>query len=134
MGKTESIFAAALLAAIAIAVVWVMVTGGAKTGSHKTADREHQIPGEEIVDVELGSPLIAFTGDEKVDLCTCYEQAYAYGNSPRSIDSIEYRGGYSACTQRLGIAGADAWTWGWANGEEAPGTRRSCRSYLASRR
>ena len=128
MGKTESIFAGILVVAIVLAVVLVLFRndGGASPIG----------PGG---DSYAGSPTsssgyVAFTGNDEQDLCTCYEQAYAYGNSPRSIESLEYKGGFSACSQRLGRDGGNAWTWGWANGQQAPSTPRTCRGYYATLR
>lgn len=125
MGRTESLFAGILLVTLLIAVLMVVFRADAvSTASVQTATAEEE--------AEIGSPMVAFTGDREGDLCLCYEQAYAFGNSARTIESVAYRGGFATCTRRLGRDGANAWTWGWANGAKAPGTPKTCRGYYAA--
>ncbi|MEM6648728.1 MAG: hypothetical protein AAF603_00595 [Pseudomonadota bacterium] len=125
MGRTESLFAGVLLILLAIAVLMVMF---------KSDARPVTSPTNLSTEIDIGSPFVSFTGNREDDICVCYEQAYAFGNSARGLQSIEYRGGFSACTERLGQEGSNAWTWGWANGEQAPGTPRSCRGYYTAAR
>ncbi|WOI53509.1 hypothetical protein [Parvularcula sp. LCG005] len=127
MGKTESLFAGILLMAVALAVLMVVFKDD---GSSRPVDPSGGFAGTP----SASSGGIVFTGNRDQDICTCYEQAYFYGDSPRSIESIEYKGGFSACTQRLGRDGSNAWTWGWANGQQAPSTPNTCRGYFNSLR
>ncbi|MGV6820033.1 MAG: hypothetical protein ACWA5T_05990 [Parvularcula sp.] len=124
MGKTESIFAGILLAAVGAAVLLVVFRGGGgilPDGGNSWSGSNAEVFG-------------GFTGEERNDLCTCYEQAYSYGTGNLSIESLEYRGGFAECSRRLGKEGGRAWTDGWANGERAPGTPRTCRAWFADRR
>lgn len=125
MGRTESIFATVLLAAVIIAVLAVTVRGAQDPIS--MADPYGDEP-------EMGTAFVAFSGNATEDLCMCYEQAYAYGSSQRNINSVEYLGGFQSCSSRLGPDGGDAWSWGWMNGSQALGGPRSCRGYFSQMR
>lgn len=128
MGRTESIFAGILLAAVIVAVLVVVLKNDAKPVD----------PSETFnnTEAEIGTPAVRFTGVDSEDLCICYEQAYAYGakKGKSGITSDVYRGGYQACASRLPAEGGNAWTWGWANGMNGPGTPKSCRGYYAQKR
>lgn len=123
MGKTESLFAGVLIAAVVVAIALVVFRGD---GIGQDAPPRHPIGGgaEQI--------LSGFSGEDRDDLCTCYEQAYGYAMTGLGNQSLEYKGGFTECSRRLGIEGRRAWTDGWANGERAPSSPRSCRSWLAS--
>jgi hypothetical protein len=125
MGRTESLFAAVLLAAVVLAVVFVAMRSGPKPVGFDDPFAEEPL---------RGTALVSFTGNAAKDICTCYEQAYAYARNARSVESTEYRGGFSACAERLGPDGGNAWTIGWANGAQAPGTPKTCRGYYATLR
>ncbi len=125
MGRTESAFAGILLLAIIAAVTVVVMRSG--TRAPVVAD----VPEQTAI---LGTGLVSFTGNADKDLCTCYEQAFAYGKKAGNIESVEYRGGFAACSNMLGADGGNAWTWGWANGQQAPGKPSTCRGYYASLR
>ena len=100
MGRTESAFAGILLLAIIAAVTVVVMRSG--TRAPTVAD----VPEQAAI---LGTGLVAFTGDADKDLCTCYEQAFAYGKRAGNIESIEFR-------------------------QQAPGKPSTCRGYYASLR
>lgn len=126
MGRTESIFAGILLAAIIMAVAVVVLRSDARTSSSGepfSSDKP-----------EIGTFDVRFTGNASKDICTCYEQAFAFGAKYEDIGSDIYRGGYQACESRLGPDGARAWTFGWSNGMAGATGRRSCRGYLAQLR
>lgn len=125
MGKTESLFAGILLAAVVMAVLLVVFRGDGG-GPRPDGDRRWQ-PDTETV-------FAGFTGNSRDDLCTCYEQAYGYGMRRTPIESAEYRGGFAECSRRLGNEGAEAWTAGWSNGERAPASPRSCRAWFSGGR
>lgn len=125
MGKTESVFAGILLAAVIAAVLMVMFRGDGSDpvrdpGSRWTPDSEQVFAG--------------FSGNNRDDMCTCYEQAFSYADRNLSIESLEYRGGFAECSRRLGQEGSDAWTSGWANGERGSSAPRTCRAWLSNPR
>ena len=129
MGRTESIFAGILLAAIIAAVMLVVLRSEARTSG----------PSEpfQVDNPEIGSFEVRFTGNANRDICTCYEQAYAFGDKYDDETDIQtdiYRGGYQSCEARLGPDGARAWTFGWSNGMAGATSRKSCRGYLAQLR
>ena len=99
MGRTESIFAGILLAAVIVAVLVVVLKNDAKPVD----------PSETFnnTEAEIGTPAVRFTGVDSEDLCICYEQAYAYGakKGKSGITSDVYRGGYQACASRLPTPG-----------------------------
>lgn len=126
MGRTESAFAGILLLAIVMAVLVVVF---------RTDTGAVGLPDSPARHASVGTGMAAFTGETDNDLCTCYQQAFAYGQNVKTdLLGVEYRGGFSACTQRLGRDGSNAWTWGWANGEKSPSKSSSCKSYQAARR
>lgn len=126
MGRTESIFAGILLAAVIVAVLFVVLKNDAGSVTEPYGKTE----------ASIGTAGVRFTGNANKDLCTCYEQAYAYGAraGENDISSDTYRGGYQACSSRLGPDGGNAWTWGWSNGMNGPGTPKNCRGYFAQMR
>lgn len=126
MGRTESIFAGILLAAIIAAVAVVVLRSDARTGGSAEPYK--------VDEPEIGSFAVRFSGNANKDICTCYEQAYAFGARYDDIGSDMYRGGYQACESRLGPDGAQAWTFGWSNGMAGASSRKSCRGYLAQLR
>lgn len=125
MGRTESIFAGILLAAVILAVLVVVMRSDARVASTNEPFAQ--------AEAEIGTPLVRFSGIASEDLCTCYEQAYAYGaqTGGNAITSDRYRGGFQACSRRLGSDGGNAWTWGWNNGMRGPGTPKTCKGYYA---
>ncbi len=128
MGKTEIFFLGALVLLLVVAGIAAVIGGGEKDPrAPRTADRGGY---EEIA--PIGSAFVRFTGNDQQDLCTCYEQAYAYADRKLGLESVEYLGGFAACRERLGEEGGNAWTWGWSNaGGRGP---NSCRGYEATLR
>lgn len=126
MGRTESIFAGILLAAIIMAVAVVVLRSDARTSGSSQPFV--------IAEPDIGSFDVRFSGNTDTDTCTCYEQAYAFGAKYSDISSDLYRGGFQACESRLGHGGAQAWTYGWSNGMSGTPGRKSCRNYMAQAR
>lgn len=125
MGRTESIFAGVLLAAVIAAVALVLMSnGGSSTSSSSSASYAEN-------DSKIGTFGARFTGTTNKDLCTCYEQAFAFGAKYEDISSDIYRSGFQSCAARLGADGGKAWTTGWRNGMTGARSRSKCRGFIA---
>ena len=79
-----------------------------------------------------GSSSMILTGNTRSDLCSCYEQAFVYGSQGFDISSTHYETGYGLCKNAQGTKGAQAWSYGWANGTTGNAAKRSCKIYLSS--
>lgn len=122
MSRIEVIFGGILVLAVIAAGSFVLFQNGFSFPSINSAPTRaaHAAPADDAV----------FTGVRETDLCTCYETGFQKGTERLSIESVDYRGGYSSCRAELGPEGGEAWTEGWTNGASNKLAQRSCRLFL----
>jgi hypothetical protein len=136
MTRVEAIFGGVLLLAVIAAASFALFSKGGLPGfgagnsSIVAGKKSPYTPVALNPGAEAGVELAVFTGDRKQDVCTCYENGFAYGNQKLSVQSVEYKSGYSSCRTAAGPDGGHAWTEGWDKGQAGKLAQRSCKIYL----
>ena len=128
MTRIEAIFGGVLLLFVigAMSFVFFERTGGVSLGKDTGKEKTRVVAAAAEEEFE---PAV-FTGDYTEDMCSCFEQGFSWGGKNLSIQSVQYKSGYASCRTALGVDGGNAWTSGWALGEEGKITQRNCRLYL----